>query len=282
MTVFTIRYTCRAPKTEVLAPGGTTTPHEFLQNIKVSGGRSRFINEQNTGQKTLLITPDQEQITIDYVFDSTQTGHYTEEIFVNRRTPFSDPAEELVAETKAITPQLTGLERAIAIACSTAERFTYGHPKETFNQGLDHVPALGCGVAEGSCVDINTYFIAALRSVGIEAGYMTGFFFPDEKKTHCNDGHCWVVTRHPTPTGKQTFEWDIAHHLKLGTRDIRPGLNPKPGFRAATYHSMGLSFPELGISNHKALIEPRYIEGGKLKSFVEPQIELFHPTVKPL
>lgn len=185
---------------------------------------------------------------------------------------FTRFADTLVAEFEASTGGLNGLGRTRAVACYTAERFSHGHPENRFNEGLDTVPALGCSLTVGSCVDINTYFIAALRASGIEAGYITGFFFPDGKAGRCDDGHCWVVTR----VDGQTQEWDIAHHLKLGTRDIQPGLNPKPGQRCACFHSMGLDFPEIGIVGLKALVEPLAIRQGVALPFERPEISLTH------
>ena len=105
---------------------------------------------------------------------------------------------------------------------------------------------------------------------GIEAGYLTGYYFPTEKNGTCEDGHCWVVTR----IDGQTQEWDIAHHLKMGKRDIYPGLNPKPGQRAATFHSMGLRFPEVGEFTLKALIEPLVLVRGRFEAFEGPDIRL--------
>ncbi|WP_346909390.1 transglutaminase-like domain-containing protein [uncultured Roseibium sp.] len=130
----------------------------------------------------------------------------------------------------------------MAIVNDVAEKFVYGHPEVRFNDGLEEIPYLSCGVTEGSCVDINTYLIACLRAAGFEAGYMTGYFFPEEKNGCCDDMHCWVVTRH----NGVVLEWDIAHHLKMGTREICCGLNPKPGSRVAMAHSMGLDFPQPG------------------------------------
>ena len=106
--------------------------------------------------------------------------------------------------------------------------------------------------------------------MGVEAGYITGYFFPQERGGTCADGHCWVVTRH----NGAVQEWDIAHHLKMGTRDIRPALNPKPGARVACFHSMGLAFPELGITELKALIEPVAVHEGRAIPFDTPQINL--------
>jgi hypothetical protein len=124
---------------------------------------------------------------------------------------------------------------------------------------MDEVPFLSCGLTEGSCIDINGYLIAALRAAGFEAGYVTGYFFPVEKRDRCDDMHCWVVSRHQGVV----LEWDIAHHLKRGTIKIRPGLNPKPGLRFAVAHSMGLDFPELGVWEMKLLAEPVWVDASR-------------------
>jgi hypothetical protein len=157
--------------------------------------------------------------------------------------------------------RMEAMKRA-AIVNDVAAKFTYGHPATKFYDGHDEIPSLGCGVTEGSCVDINAYLIASLRAAGFEAGYMTGYFFPEEKQGRCNDMHCWVITRHDD----SVLEWDIAHHLKLGTRQIGSGLNPKPGSRVALAHSMGLDFPSAGVSTLKLLAEPVWIgENGRIE-----------------
>ena len=68
--------------------------------------------------------------------------------------------------------------------------------------------------------------------------------------------HCWVVTRDKTHGYR---EWDIAHFLKMGRRDVHAGLNPKPGRRAAISHSMGHTVPALGIEDVKLFAEPIWI-----------------------
>lgn len=276
MTQFEISYRANLPPgtTEVLAPGGIGTPHGSCIGLHVEGGSMSKVEETSTGQIAYRILPSSEQVDLTWRFDATTKHAYPDAMFMPRDTVFTRAAEMLVAEAMDAAGDHTDLARARAIACATAERFTYGHPEARFNDGLDAVPALGCGLTEGSCVDINTYFIAALRAVGIEAGYTTGFYFPAEKGDHCEDGHCWVVTR----IGGETQEWDIAHHLKMGTRDIRPGLNPKPGFRAATFHSMGLDFPALEVYGAKALIEPLALVQGAAQTFDAPEIRLQHHT----
>ncbi len=272
--IFEIRYVAKMPKgcTEALIPQGMATPYGTCLGITAEGGTP--CPETTTGQTALRLAVPGTHLDITLRFDDSLPATYPAAMFTPHPSRFTRFADDLVAEAKAVAGDLDGLDRAIAIACATAERFTYGHPEETFNQGLDAVPALGCGLVQGSCVDINTYFIAALRAAGIEAGYATGFFFPAEKGDHCEDGHCWVVTR----IDGKTQEWDIAHHLKLGTRQIKPGLNPKPGFRAACFHSMGLAFPDLGITALKALIEPLPLHPDGVK-FDAPEIRLIHPGI---
>lgn len=82
--------------------------------------------------------------------------------------------------------------------------------------------------------------------------------------------NCRVVTR----VSGAVKGWDIAHHLKMGTRDIHPDLNPKPGVRAAVCHSMGLKFPKRGICGMKALIEPLKLAFDRLRGFDALRIRL--------
>ncbi len=276
LTDFKVSYQAAIPDNAafVLAPAGLDTPHGTCMDVAVTGGSASALTEAHTGQTALCIVPEASELTVTWHF-SSGSGAYPEAMFVHRKSRFTRFADALVHEANEAAGEREGLDRAIAIACATAERFTYGHPEAVFNEGLDEVPALGCGLVEGSCVDINTYFIAALRAAGIEAGYATGFFFPAEKRDHCEDGHCWVVTR----IDGATQEWDIAHHLKLGTRTIAPGLNPKPGFRAACFHSMGIDFPSHGIMGLKALIEPIPLGETAPRNFAAPEIRLDHPAI---
>ncbi len=264
-----ITYSATLPDgaSDVLIPGGLSTPHGACRHVHATGITE--VTESTTGQRAFRVLPSSRDVTITFHFEEN-VGAYPDIMFTPNPSRFTRFADDLLAEIDPVGSTLAGCDRARAIACHVAERFTYGHPEEKFNDGYDAIPALGCGMTEGSCVDINTYFIAALRAAGIEAGYATGFFFPEEKDGTCEDGHCWVVTR----IDGQTAEWDIAHHLKLGTRDIRSGLNPKPGKRFALFHSMGLNFPDLGITGVKALIEPMTVVDGKLVAFEAPGIRL--------
>lgn len=246
-----------AGATDLLIPMGLDTPQARIDAVRTTGGPARILREASTGQRVRHIRLESDEIEVRWDFGE-QPGRYDDAVFTAHPSRHTRAAQALLDEVDQIAPGLDPLDRAEAIACATARRFTYGHPEHRFTDGLEEIPALGCGMAVGSCVDINTYFLAALRAAGIAAGYVTGFFFPQEKNGSCDDGHCWVVTR----IDGQDLEWDIAHHLKMGTRVIRPGLNPKPGFRAACFHGMGLGFPDLGLTDVKALIEPLCLSQG--------------------
>lgn len=274
MTEFSIIYRAELPNdVTCLVPAGIETPQTRCVETRVNGEILKEVTSANGGPKALVASGVRGEISVTFQFAEQSGGTYPEAMFQPRASRYTRFADTLVAEVGEIAPDAPDLERVQAIACATAERFTYDHPDARFNDGLDEVPALGCGLTEGSCVDINTYFIASLRAAGFEAGYITGFFFPAEKGDWCEDGHCWVVTR----VGDVIQEWDIAHHLKLGTREIRPGLNPKPGFRAACCHSMGLEFPTIGVQDLKALIEPIPL-CPDLSRFARPEIRLHHPA----
>lgn len=242
----------------LLAPAGIATPYQSPVSFSVAGGAFSLTGETTTGQMAALIEPDRgAPVTLTYRF-AELAGHYPEALFRPRDSRFTRAAQDLVHDARRIAENAPNGHAAIAaIVNDTAEKFSYGHPETRFNDGLDAIPHLSCGSTEGSCVDINTYLIAALRSAGFEAGYVYGYFFPQEKNGCCEDGHCWVVTRHEGAV----LEWDIAHHLKLGTREICCGLNPKPGSRVAVAHSMGLDFPELGIFGLKLIGEPLWLTG---------------------
>ena len=276
MTLFTITYDADLPHgARALVPGGLSTPHARAVDVVPNGRILETVTEAHTGQTALLVEGQGGRLSVRFTYDDAEGTQYPEVVFNPRASRYTRYAEALIHEVAQVAPEAHMAERARAIACAAAEKFTYGHPEAKFNDGMDEVPALGCGLTEGSCVDINTYFIASLRAAGIEAGYVTGFYFPSEKGDWCKDGHCWVVTR--TDAGVQ--EWDIAHHLKMGTRDIHTGLNPKPGFRAAGFHSMGLDFPALGIRDLKKLIEPLMLSDDGPRGFDAPEIRLHHPAL---
>jgi hypothetical protein len=240
----------------ILAPLGCATPHLTPVAFNVSGAPWRITGDTATGQLAALIEAD----GMFDVFYEFAPGHakYPEAMFVPTDSRYTRAADGLVEDAKTVAADAGGGRNGLfAVVQDVAQRFTYGHVDETYYADEPHVPQL-CDMTVGSCVDINLYLIAALRAAGYEAGYMTGYFFPEEKGGTTTDMHCWVVSRFEG----ETLEWDIAHHMKLGVSEIAPGLNPKPGRRVPMAHSMGLQFPEFALHDLKLIGEPVSVKDG--------------------
>ncbi len=254
----------------LLAPLGLPTPYQCPVGLAVEGGSFSLTGDKTTGQLAALIEPRGDRVALAYDFADGGPG-YPEAIFRPHASRYSRPADALVTDALRIAASARDGHAGIeAIVADTASKFDYGHPEVRFYEGRDAVPHLACGLTEGSCVDINTYLVAALRAAGFEAGYVTGYFFPEEKQGTCLDMHCWVVTRHDGVVQ----EWDIAHHLKMGTRTICCGLNPKPGSRVALAHSMGLDFPAVGVRETKLIGEPMWVTAEGRLEYAELQIRM--------
>ncbi|TDK46774.1 transglutaminase-like domain-containing protein [Antarcticimicrobium luteum] len=251
----------------LIAPAGFSTPHAAPLSVAVRGADMCLIADPGAAQHALILTPTAERIEVEWRYAATGAP-YPEALFAPRDSRFTRSAAALGAEVRGIADgrDPAGIK---ALADHVAALFTYGHPEQRYYDGADEIPQI-CSLTVGSCVDINAYFIAACRAAGYEAGYVTGYFIPREKRTHCEDMHCWVVTR----AGGLVQEWDIAHHLKLGTGDIRPGLNPKPGVRLPMAHSMGLNFPAAGLTDIKLIGEPWWIGADGALSRPDLQIRL--------
>lgn len=245
----------------LVAPTFMTTPHCDVAGVEVQGGTRTHHDATETGQQAMAIdlAPGAEA-RIVYTYGPGTA--YPEAMFALRDSRFTRAAEALAEDARAVA---TGPDPVQAVAQHVASLFTYGHPDTRFYDGEDHIPQL-CSIAAGSCVDINAYFIASLRSAGLTAGYVTGCFFPAEKtapdgSAWCDDMHCWVVTR--CAHGER--EWDIAHHMKAGLPAIGAALDPKPGWRVPLAHSMGLTFPGLGLTDIKLMSEPMWLGDGCLE-----------------
>ena len=234
----------------VLAPVGMPTPFALPARFACSAP-FKMVTEASTRQNFAVA---EGPVTFSYRFAHGGTD-YPERMFQHRASRFTTASEALKARAEALapTPNAAGL---VAIVDHVRESFQYAHPEARFNDGAKAVPEI-CSLTAGSCVDINTYLVAALRAAGYETGYVTGIFFPEDKAGRANDSHCWVVTR----CEGAIQEWDIAHHLKMGKTTVAPGLNPKPGLRVPMAHSMGLHLPSLGLSGIKAILQPMRIAG---------------------
>ncbi len=233
---------------DVIAPVGVSSPAAACLGCTVEGGQSRRWIEPGSCQDILIVVPHGDEVLFRYRFH-TEPGQYPEALFKPAPSRHTRAATALVEDAQRLAGAAGNMDRALRLGRAVAEKFTYGHPETRFTDGLDHVPHLACGLTEGSCVDIHTYFVASLRAAGIEAGYLTGYVFPEDGPA---SAHCWVVTR----IDGLTQEWDISHFLQMGRRDIIPALNPKGGFRLPVGHSMGLVLPGSGEDDLKLLSEP--------------------------
>lgn len=258
MPVVRIEVAPRPGGGRLLVAPGLDTPHQSVLGLTVTGAPVAQAAEVSCAQHAHVIetaSAPAAPVTLAYAF-SDAPSHYPEALFAQRPSRFTRAAAGLVEDARSFCE---APDPARAIANHVAGLFSYGHPDTRYYEATDHIPQL-CGLTQGSCIDINAYFIASLRAAGVEAGYVTGFFFPAEKtdangNAWCEDMHCWVVTR----DGFGLREWDIAHHMKAGLTKIAPGLNPKPGQRFAVAHSMGLTFPDLGLEDLKLMAEPMWV-----------------------
>lgn len=255
---------------QLVVPLGLATPQVSPISVKVAGADMRLVADPQNGQHLACLSPNASRIKIIWTF-GLEGCAYPEAMFAPRISRFTSGAADMVAAVTQVAAQIKDpQDRLAAVVAYVTDLFTYGHAEVPFYDGHDAIPEL-CGLTVGSCVDINAYLIAACRSVGIEAGYMTGYFIPEEKRSHTTDMHCWVVTR----AGGVVQEWDIAHHLKMQTRKIRPGLNPKPGVRVPMAHSMGWNIPALGVQDAKLMAEPIWLlSDGSWRKAEELEIKL--------
>lgn len=134
------------------------------------------------------------------------------------------PSTELEALVNDVASGLDGQARVVAIMCHVGSVFCYGHGEGRFTDGAQAVPALSCGLTRGSCVDIHTYAVAALRAGGIDAAYCAGVFWRAGTTTF-DDMHCWIVVGGQAPS-----VWDISHALIAG-RPVEANLEAVAGRR---------------------------------------------------
>lgn len=157
--------------------------------------------------------------------------------FVPGSSHFERASDDLAAQIAALELGADPAERCRAVIQFVADHFTYGRRETPLGADEDAMPALECGLTPGSCVDMHTLAVAALRAAGMEAAYVIGGHIAEGRTQHPT-GHCWLNVRADgTPP-----HWDISHHVQYGHRTITPALNPRPGRRFALSHGRGLLF----------------------------------------
>ncbi|GGE41954.1 hypothetical protein GCM10011360_31770 [Primorskyibacter flagellatus] len=242
----------------LVVPAGLATPHAAPVETTVTGAQVSVASDPLNGQHVLVLAPDSDAVTVETRFVAGGPA-YPDTMFVPRDSRYTRMAGDLRDDARRISAEAGGGAAGLStLVQSCAALFSYGHPEQRFYDDTDEVPQI-CSLTTGSCVDIDLYLIALLRGAGYEAGYVTGYFIPEEKRSHAVDGHCWVVTRHDGVCQ----EWDIAHHLKMGRSRIEPGLNPKPGVRLPFAHSMGWSLPALGVVDTRLIIPAVWLGEGR-------------------
>lgn len=247
----------------LMVPTGIASPEAAITDLRVDGGHiTRIVSEPRLKLSAAVVETAGGPLTVRYTASQSQTAPIPAEAFERHESTYTVAASELAAHAKIVAEAAGGGHAGVqAIVDDAASRFDYDHPDKRFNDGCSTVPLIACGSVPGSCVDINTYLVAALRAAGYEAAYIAGYFFPAEKAGRTFEMHCWVLSRH----AGQTLAWDIAHHKKMGATKIRPALNPKPGARIATTHSMGHAYPAvLAGPPIKLLAEPMWLANGAL------------------
>ncbi|MGI1668715.1 MAG: transglutaminase-like domain-containing protein [Neptuniibacter sp.] len=231
----------------------------------------REIEAKNSLQHAYLIKPVEGKVpAIEFSFTENhyRPDHWIWQLEDNRYTSAApELADFSVKLTEAASDEQSKIKQLVDNA---AEYFGYAHSDVRFNEGHDEVPLL-CGMAKGSCVDINTYLIASAKSIGIKVQYMAGYWFHPEKNSTLNM-HCWLAFE---CEGEPIF-WDVAHHLKWGVDELSHGLNPAGGRRVPMTCGRGLRFDtpygEISISHFS---EPLWVlpSGEHLKPELQIHIQ---------
>jgi len=138
--------------------------------------------------------------------------------------PLNRAGSDLRHHARQLAKDRPASEAVHAVLRHVAEVFRYGHGGGRFTDGSSSVPLVSCGLTRGTCVDIHTYAVAALRAAGLLASYVAGVFWPDGESI-ARDMHCWIVV-----DGEPTTLWDIAHDL-IAARAPLPDLRARPGTR---------------------------------------------------
>lgn len=203
-------------------------------------GECTQIHAENSGQTAFLaetINGNAELPLIRYEFSSCRQSKPELWFWQIQSNRYTTASVELLEHARCLCEGKESTQLKIrALIDQAAEIFGYGHQDQRFNEGHDEVPHL-CGTAKGSCVDINTYLIAAARSLDIPVQYIAGYWFHSDK-TETLDMHCWLVFM---ADGEPLF-WDLAHHLKWDVPELNPGLNPAGGRRVPMSYGRGLIF----------------------------------------
>lgn len=197
----------------------------------------REIKALNSAQRAFLIKPESfhpPEIRFHLAKTTTVPPEWFWQQDINR---YTHAAADLVELSRKLTDGCDNpSDRIQRLMEHTSELFDYGHRDRRLYDEADAVSCV-CGVTQGSCVDINTYLMAAASSLNIPVQYMAGYwFYPG--RTETSGMHCWLVF----DIDNEPVFWDLAHHLKWGVDKLTPGLNPAGGRRVTMSFGRGLLF----------------------------------------
>lgn len=202
----------------------------------------------NARQQALAFraTTGEPRVIVD--FEDREAGSFAPGVFTAIDGPHERPSAALSALMGEVAPaSLPPLEKAWRVIRHVEERFTYGKRPVGLGDDADAMPALECGLHQGTCIDSHTYTVAAMRAAGLEAAYVSGVFFY-EGDTVYPVGHCWVALDVPGIAA----QIDVSHHIEYDLGPVTEALNPKPGTRFALSQGRDFVFETadgpLGIS----------------------------------
>jgi hypothetical protein len=236
----------------ILVPMPPTTPHQQLKKLVFDPTWSTSVVKSQSGVQSAIfaavtnraqLAPIEMHMVDSGVLDNT---HFTDAVCKNGIA--QQDALQLAGELE-LSLCCNEMEQLDAIVDSLANKFQY-------QSGYTNDAPLTCDLLTGNCLSINDAFLKMTQVADIPSVYYIGYFFQSEQPLNSKDWHCWVSTL----TTRGYENWDIAHHLKRGLRDIQPGLNPVPGIRFAT--SVGrdlvfrLPFADVSVPH---LCEPRWV-----------------------
>ncbi len=240
-----IEFMADAPGRWILAPRPFDHWGQRFVSFEASGvSELKEIGAENSACRGYLMRAAGEEMRLRYAFtlgDPYDAALAAPDwVWRTQENRYTTAAPSLVELAQRLAVGATSQRMALTrIVEDAAGVFAYDHVDKPFNENCADVPMI-CGATKGSCVDINTYILAAALSLGIKGQYVAGYWLHPEK-TETEDMHCWLAFE---PDGALVF-WDLAHALKWGaTLDakIGEGLNPAGGRRIGMSCGRGLEF----------------------------------------
>jgi hypothetical protein len=220
----------------LLVPVPPETAYQRLESRRCSAAGTDYL-ASNSHQGALFI-PDAGEMDTEFEFElSDGNGASPAEHFTLTHGDRLHPSAELKQAIQELIVGVTCREAVTRIVEMAASLFDYGHPKRRFNDGRREIPLL-LTRTQGSCLDINSFLLSAFAGAGVPAAYYAGYFFAPETPTTAKRYHCWVSTC----VDGDHRDWDIAQHIKTGTRQVLPALNPNGGQRIALSCGRSLRF----------------------------------------